>query len=163
MEYSIVVVASCGSVNCRSSSMACLSFVRERKRKRCPKCNQDLSHSAYNRHKNPAVCPEKGLELQKSAIDQTKKKILIETDIDFKNPGVLDGASTTNFEIASVDVTEYPSNSATSILQQNTFDSGDDDTGSSLAAYSDDNSENVTSEAESESTLCSSSDEKGDC
>ena len=161
MEYSIAVVASCGSVNCRSSSMASLSFVRERKRKRRPKCNQDLSHSAYNLHKNPAVCPEKDIEVQKSAIDQKKKKILLETDIDFKEPSLLDGASTANLESASVDVAKYRSGSATSILQQNTkLDSDVDDRGSSLKSVSGDNSENVTSAEESESTLCGSSDEK---
>ena len=31
---------------------------RERKRRICPKCKQELSHSAYARHQNPAVCPE---------------------------------------------------------------------------------------------------------
>lgn len=31
---------------------------RERKRKICNKCGQQLSHSAFNRHLNPAVCPD---------------------------------------------------------------------------------------------------------
>lgn len=35
-----------------------MSTNRLRKRKRCLKCNQELSHSAYVRHQNPVVCPE---------------------------------------------------------------------------------------------------------
>ena len=31
---------------------------RQRKRRVCPKCNQNLSHAAYVRHQNPMVCPE---------------------------------------------------------------------------------------------------------
>ena len=43
--------------------MASLSHgIRQRKRKRCPKCNQELSHSAYARHQNPAVCPDRSYE-----------------------------------------------------------------------------------------------------
>ena len=38
--------------------MTSLNNARLRKRKRCRKCNQELSHSAYTRHLNPAVCPE---------------------------------------------------------------------------------------------------------
>ena len=38
--------------------MASLVNLRQRKRKRCRKCNQELSHSAYARHLNPSVCPE---------------------------------------------------------------------------------------------------------
>ena len=38
-------------------SMASLT-VRQRKRKRCKKCNQELSHSAYIRHLSPTVCAE---------------------------------------------------------------------------------------------------------
>ena len=37
---------------------SCAGNSRQRKRKRCRKCNQELSHSAYTRHMNPAVCPE---------------------------------------------------------------------------------------------------------
>lgn len=32
---------------------------RQRIRRICSKCNQELSHSAYVRHQNPTVCPEK--------------------------------------------------------------------------------------------------------
>ena len=32
---------------------------RKRDQNRCIKCNQELSHAALNRHKNPAVCPGK--------------------------------------------------------------------------------------------------------
>lgn len=35
------------------------SVNRRRKRKVCPKCDEELSHSAYLRHQNPIVCPEK--------------------------------------------------------------------------------------------------------
>lgn len=34
---------------------------RQRKRKRCVKCKQELSHSAYIRHQNPIVCPERSV------------------------------------------------------------------------------------------------------
>ena len=34
---------------------------RQRKRKRCGKCKQELSHSAYIRHQNPIVCPERSV------------------------------------------------------------------------------------------------------
>ena len=44
--------------------MASLVNLRQRKRKRCRKCNQDLSHSAYTRHLNPAVCPERSSPTQ---------------------------------------------------------------------------------------------------
>lgn len=37
-----------------------VTTVRERKRRRCLKCKQELSHCAYIRHQNPAVCPERG-------------------------------------------------------------------------------------------------------
>ena len=37
--------------------MASLTM-RQRKRKRCKKCNQELSHSAYIRHLSPTVCAE---------------------------------------------------------------------------------------------------------
>lgn len=36
-----------------------MSTSRQRKRKLCLKCNQELSHSAYVRHQNPVVCPER--------------------------------------------------------------------------------------------------------
>ena len=32
--------------------------IQRRKRRVCKKCKQQLSHSAYIRHQNPAVCPE---------------------------------------------------------------------------------------------------------
>ena len=44
--------------------MDSLVNLRQRKRKRCRKCNQDLSHSAYVRHFNPAVCPERSSPTQ---------------------------------------------------------------------------------------------------
>ena len=47
---------------------------RQRKRKICPKCNQNLSHSAYVRHQSPMVCSEKS-EAKKSACLQTSEAI----------------------------------------------------------------------------------------
>ena len=32
---------------------------RQRKRKKCHKCGEELSHSAFVHHQNPIVCPEK--------------------------------------------------------------------------------------------------------
>ena len=42
---------------------------RQRKRKVCPKCSQNLSHAAYVRHQNPMVCPGR-LEAKKSKTSQ---------------------------------------------------------------------------------------------
>ena len=41
---------------------------RQRKRKVCCKCEQELSHSAFIRHQNPAVCPRKDLPSNSLAI-----------------------------------------------------------------------------------------------
>ena len=39
-------------------NVASLVKLSQRKRKRCRKCNQELSHSAYARHLNTSICPE---------------------------------------------------------------------------------------------------------
>ena len=46
------------SVNWIHMRVSMASCLRQRKQKRCRKCNQELSHSAYARHLNPTVCPE---------------------------------------------------------------------------------------------------------
>ena len=45
---------------------------RQRKRKVCCKCAQELSHSAFIRHQNPAVCPRKDLPSNSLAILDTE-------------------------------------------------------------------------------------------
>ena len=56
------------------------AVVREHKRKICRKYNQELSHSAYVRHKNPAVCPEKCSQMLEREIDRARKSMLLESD-----------------------------------------------------------------------------------
>ena len=97
--------------------MANLHSVTERKRKRCQKCSHELSHSAYTRHKNPAVCPEKRSEIQESVSDCARKNTLLETND--SEPTVLDELVTINLESQSMDITEYFT-SSTSILEQET-------------------------------------------
>ena len=137
--------------------MASLHSVTERKGKRCQKCNQELSHSAYTRHKNPAVCSEKRSEIQESVSDCARKNTLLETN--GSEPTVLDELVTINLESQSMDITEYFTTS-TSILEQETeIDSGGDVENSELSSTSE-IGENSTSASENESTFYSSDDEK---
>ena len=58
--------------------MASTATIRQRKRKLCPKCDQLLSHSAYVRHQNPAVCPEKNIPFE--SLVQYHPKIELDTE-----------------------------------------------------------------------------------
>ena len=135
--------------------MACLHSVRERKRKRCQKCNQDLSHPAYIQHKNPAVCTEKRSEIQESMSDYARKNILLET-ID-SEPNVLD--ELVNLKSQFMDIIEY-STAFTSILEQETVVNSDCDVENSELSSASEIGENSTSASESESAFYSSDGEK---
>lgn len=106
---------------------------RQRKRKRCLKCNQELSHSAYVRHQNPVVCPARN---PPPVLSSTTLKSTVE----ISNPvsDLLGVASASDFDVRvfSPSPTEETSDSSSE-------SESDSITGSSegVAIFSDDSTE----------------------
>ena len=81
--------------------------LRQRKRKLCLKCGENLSHTAYVCHQNPLICPGKldTLSERKRNVNELAHSVL--TDSDEIQPTPTSGGSTHmahGDEIDSIDI-----------------------------------------------------------
>lgn len=108
---------------------------RQRKRKVCLKCKQELSHSAYVRHQNPTVCPEKDVPISSTneTLDMADQINNLQTIDETLEEGVLNQGPTEDEDIVSCDSStdsdsEHVADNGIEIISESDADSSSEST-----------------------------------